>query len=89
MLLQELVEKVTEIEYSEYIRFWNQYPKSRKRYSELKMEDLEHPFLYYSISWFLKEKDPENYKRYSMILFKMSESELSDYEYKKYLYENK
>lgn len=88
-LLTGLVDKITEIQYSDYTRFWNQYPKSRKRYSELKIDDLEHPLTHYAITDFLKLKDFENYKKYSMILFKMTEKELSEYETRKYQYETK
>lgn len=40
-LLKELVDRITDSHYKTYNRFWNQYPKSRKRYSELKMNDEE------------------------------------------------
>ncbi len=88
-LLTELIKKVTENQYDNYTRFWKQYPKSRKRYSELNIEDLEHPFTYYVITDFLKLKDFENYRNYSMTLLKMNEKEFDDYELRKYQYETK
>ncbi|MBK8244573.1 MAG: hypothetical protein IPK88_14185 [Saprospiraceae bacterium] len=36
-LLTEIIEKVTDKIYDDYKRFWEQYPKSRKRYSKLKL----------------------------------------------------
>lgn len=88
-ILTGLVDKITEIQYDNYARFWNQYPKSRKRYSELKIDDLEHPFTHYVITDFLKLKDFKNYIKYSMILLKKTEKEFSDYELRKYQYETK
>ena len=88
-LLSDLVDKITDTQFDNYKRFWNLYPKSRKRYSELKIEDLEHPFTHYEIIDFLKFKDLDNYKAYSMILLNMTEKEFSDYEIKKYQYETK
>jgi len=88
-LITELIDKITVSQYEDYKRFWNQYPKSRKRYSKLKLEDLKHPFTYYKIIDFFKDKDLVNYKKYSMILLKMTEKEFSDYEMKKYQYETK
>jgi hypothetical protein len=88
-LLIELVDKLTNTQYDNYKRFWDQYPKSRKRYSELKIDDLEHPFTHYKISDFFKNRDIKNYKAYSMILLRMTEKEFSDYETRKYQYETK
>ncbi|MCZ4696457.1 hypothetical protein DWB61_17495 [Ancylomarina euxinus] len=88
-LLKELIDKITNTQYENYKRFWKQYPKSRKRYSKLKIEDLEHPFTHYELTDFLKNRDFENYKKYSMILLKMTENEFGDYETRKYQYETK
>jgi len=49
-LLNEIILKVTDRIYSNYKRFWKQYTKSRKRYSTLKMEDIEHSFIHYMIT---------------------------------------
>jgi hypothetical protein len=88
-LLHELIDKITNTQYDNYKRFWNQYPKSIKRYSKLKLEDLEHPFTHYLITNFFKDKEFENYKKYSMILLKLTEKEFIDYEMNKYQYETK
>ena len=88
-LLQELINKITDEEYDNYNRFWNQYPKSRKRYSKFKIEDLNHPFINYSITDYFKQNDYENYKKYSLILLKMTTEEFNQYEISKYQYETK
>ncbi len=87
--INELVGKITDRQYSDYCRFWSQYPKSRKRYSELKMTDLEHPFTHYEVTDFFKLKDPLNYTKFSKILLKMNDEEFSNYEISKYQYETK
>jgi len=88
-LIKELVDKITDRQYSDYCRFWSQYPKSRKRYSELKMADLEHPFTHYEVMDFFKLKDPLNYRKFSKIFLKMNDEEFSNYEISKYQYETK
>ncbi len=55
-LLTEIIEKVTDKIYDDYKSFWKQYPKSRKRYSKLKLEDLKHPFVYYLLTDLLRKK---------------------------------
>lgn len=88
-LLIEIIEKVTDMIYSNYKRFWQQYPKSRKRYSKLKLEDVEHSFVRYMITDILKKKNLPEYRDFSKVLFYMTDSELDEYEKNKYLYETK
>tara|TARA_R110002049_G_scaffold308805_1_gene514143 strand:+ start:10471 stop:10842 length:372 start_codon:yes stop_codon:yes gene_type:complete len=88
-LLTEIIEKVTDKIYSDYKRFWKQYPKSRKRYSKLKLEDLEHDFVYYLITDFLKQKNLSDYRNFSKTLLKMSDTEFDEYEKRKHWYETK
>ncbi len=88
-LMLQLISLITEREYENYKRFWNQYPKSRKRYSKLKIEDLEHPFVNYIVSDFFKQNDSKNYEKYSLILLKMTTEEFREYERTKYQYETK
>ncbi|MEL1255913.1 hypothetical protein AAEO57_19125 [Flavobacterium sp. DGU38] len=85
----ELIDEITDSQYHSYQRFWHQYPKSRKRYSKFKLEDLDHPFTQYKITDFFRDKDSENYKAYTRVLLKMTEEEFSDYEMIKYQYEAK
>jgi SOS response regulatory protein OraA/RecX len=88
-LLNEIISRVTEEIYSDYKRFWKQYPKSRKRYSKLKIEDIEHSFVRYRITDFLKTNKPTEYRDFSKILFNMTDEEFDEYEKHKYWYENK
>ena len=87
--LTEINEKVTDKVYSDYKRFWKQYPKSRKRYSKLKLEDLEHDFVYFLITEFTQKSEPNEYRNYSKVLLKMNDVEFDKYEERKYWYENK
>jgi hypothetical protein len=88
-LLTEIKEKVTDKIYADYERFWKQYPKSRKRYSKLKLEDLEHDFVYFLITEFIKKTEPNEYRNYSKVLLKMNDEEFDKYEERKYWFENK
>jgi len=88
-LLNEIISKVTDQIYSDYKRFWKEYPKSRKRYSTLKMEDINHPYVHFMITDFLNEKRIFNSREYSKILFKMNDEEFDKHlEYKNW-YETK
>lgn len=88
-LLIEIIEKVTDKIYDYYKRFWEQYPKSRKRYSKLKLEDLEHDFIYFLITELLQKSEHEEYRNFSKVLLKMNNQEFDKYEERKYGYENK
>jgi hypothetical protein len=78
-ILDQIVSLVTEKIYEDYRRFWRQYPKSRKRYSVLKLSDLEHPFIHYAITEFLERSKETEIHPYSKILFKMSDGEYEAY----------
>jgi hypothetical protein len=88
-LLPEIIEKVTDKIYSDYKRFWKQYPKSRKRYSKLKLADLEHDFVYYLITDFIKQRNLSEYRNLTMTLLKMNATEFEEYEKRKHWYETK
>lgn len=88
-LLNELIDRITDSQYDNYKRFWKQYPKSRKGYSELKIEDLEHPVVRYLIIDFFKMKTQSNYQKFSKILLKMNDEEFRNYEISKYQFETK
>ncbi|WP_400078275.1 hypothetical protein [Winogradskyella sp. R77965] len=74
-LLNEIISKVTDEIYSDYKRFWKKYPKSRKRYSTLKMDDIEHPSVYFIITDFMNKKEISKSREYSKVLFKMNDEE--------------
>ena len=88
-LLTDIIEKVTDKIYADYKRFWKQYPKSRKRYSKLKLADLEHDFVYYLITDFIKQKNISEYRNLSKTLIKMNDTEFEEYEKRKHWYETK
>ena len=88
-LLSEIIEKVTYKIYDDYKRFWEQYPKSRKRYSKLKLEDLKHSFVYYLITDLLRKKKLVEYRYFSKILLAKNDAEFDEYEKGKYDYETK
>ena len=88
-LLTEIVEEIRNNIYSDYTRFWEQFPKSRKRYSKLKLEDLNHPFVHFLITDLLKRKNLSQYREFSKTLFAMTDAELDEYEKAKFLYETK
>ncbi|MDZ4154309.1 hypothetical protein [Methylicorpusculum sp.] len=88
-LLNEIISKVTDQIYSDYKRFWKQYPKSRKRYSTLKMDDIDHPYVHFMITDFINEKGVLKSREYLKILFKMNNEEFDKHlEYKNW-YETK
>ncbi|GAA4239248.1 hypothetical protein GCM10022291_32840 [Postechiella marina] len=88
-LLTEIIAKATDKIYADYKRFWKQYPKSRKRYSKLLLEDLEHDFVYFLITEFIQKTELNEYRNYSKVLLKMNDEEFDKYEERKYWYENK
>jgi len=88
-LLTEIIKKVTDKIYADYKRFWKKYPKSRKRYSKLKLADLEHDFVYYLITDFIKQKNLSEYRNLSKTLIKMNDTEFEEYEKRKHWYETK
>lgn len=88
-LLKKVISKVTEQIYSDYKRFWKQYPKSRKRYSTLRMHDIEHPSIHFMITDFLNQKEISKSREYSKILFKMNDEEFDKHLDYKDWYETK
>ena len=84
-----VVSRVTEELHANYKRFWRKYPKSRKRYSKLKTEDINHPFIHYLITDFFEEKEVSEIEEYSLLLFKMNKEEYKQYLDRKLWYETK
>ncbi|ADR21942.1 hypothetical protein MATR_04240 [Marivirga tractuosa] len=87
LLFNDLCELITNYQYDQNKRFWKQYPKSRKRYSQLKIEDLNHPFIQYLIIDYLKPM--ADYRTFAKILLNMNDEELSALEVSKHQYETK
>jgi|TARA_B110000037_G_C16698664_1_gene333910 hypothetical protein len=88
-ILNEIIRMVTDKKYADYKRWWKQYPKSRKRYSKLKLDDLEHDFVYFQITEYLNKTVPNKFRNYSKILLKVNDVEFDKYLERKYWYENK
>jgi len=87
-LLDDLFTLITRNQYNSYGIKWKDYPKSRKRYSELKLSDLEHPYTQNDIIIFFKERDKTNYKLYSSLLLKMTEQEIIEFEIRRKEFES-
>ena len=77
-ILEKIIVKVVNDKYKFYQECWKKYPKSRKRYSIFKIEDLEHPYIYFLILNYLEGQDinSKELKEYSKILFKMNNEEV-------------
>ena len=87
--LNELTERITEHYYEQYSRFRIQYPKSVKRYSTFKIDDLEHPEVTEIIINYLKEIFGDQYTEKAMIMLNMSFDELKMFEENRAAYHNK
>jgi hypothetical protein len=79
-LLKVICETVTDYFYDQYQRFSNQYPKSIKRYSSFQIKDLDHPWVFELIIETLKKEVGSEYENYAMLMLKMSQNELKDFE---------
>ena len=78
--LDDLCNQLTNHFYNEYSRFGKQYPKSEKRYSSMKIKDLDHPFVLELIIEYFKEKQGVHYKKYVCVFTNMNENELLEFE---------
>ncbi|MCD2259121.1 hypothetical protein [Psychroserpens luteolus] len=87
-LLNDLFSLITRDQYNSYGIKWHDYPKSRKRYSEFKISDLEHPYTQNDIIVFFKKRDKVNYKLYSSLLLNMSEQEIVEFEIRREEFES-
>jgi len=87
--LIELSKRISDYYYEQYSRFRKQYPKSSKRYSEFKFEDLNHPETVELIINFFKEKLGDKYFAFSKVFLNMTDSQLKSFEINRELYHNK
>ncbi|MDE0534887.1 hypothetical protein [Tenacibaculum sp. L6] len=88
-LLNQIISKVTDEIYPDYTRFSQQYPKSRNADPGFKIDDIEHPSVYFMITDFLNEKGISKAREYSKILFKMNDVEFKKHQDYKDWYETK
>jgi len=79
-ILSEICDFLSLHFYEEYSRFRIQYPKSIKRYSTLKVSDLENPLIQDKIIKFCKTNYNKKYPEICSTLFKMSIEGLFEYE---------
>ena len=78
--LIEMSKRVADYYFDQYVRFYNQYPKSQKRYSTFDLKDIDHPSTFEIVIKFFKEIDLKNYLHYSSITLKISENEVLAFE---------
>ena len=88
-LLKELSERITEHYFEKYSRFRVQYPKSVKRYSMFKIDDLDHPEVFEIAIKYFKEKLGSNYTDYTTTVLEMTLDELKDFEKRREQFYNK
>jgi hypothetical protein len=88
-IILEVSDIITEDLYKSYQHSWEKYPKSRKRYSILKMEDLNHPHIFRLIMQYLKENHSNEYSKYSCTLLGITNKELQEEEKRQYQFFNK
>jgi len=79
-LLDDLSNFLADELYQEYNQFRNQYPKSIKRYSTLKISDLENPSTHDKIISFFKKRNLNDYAIICSSIFKLSLVEFKEYE---------
>jgi len=79
-LLKVVCEAVADDRYHQYQRFTNDHPKSTKRYSSFQTKDLDHPWVFELVIKTLKKEVGAEYESYAMLLLKMSQNELRDFE---------
>ncbi len=88
-LMKGFSEKITKYYTEQYSRFRVQYPKSAKRYSTFKIEDLDHPEVKEIIINYFKEKIGDGYSDYSVIVLNFSLEDLKEFEKNREEYYNK
>ena len=87
-IIAELSKGLSESQYEYYKQCWKKYPKSKKRYSEFDLKDLDHPSVHYQIMNFFKSQPNLNYVRLSRQLLNLSETEFVEFEKRKNQFEN-
>jgi hypothetical protein len=88
-LLKSLTERITEHYFELYSRFRVQYPKSAKRYSTFKIDDLDHPEVEEIVINYFKEKVGSGYADYANLVLGFSLDDLKKFEKNRELYHNR
>lgn len=86
--INELCEHLTEILYDSYKHARKKYPKSKLRYSKLRIEDLNNPYYQYLIFDFLRNKNDTLFVPYTRQLLNLSEKEFNEFRVRKNQFEN-
>lgn len=88
-LLKELSGRITDHYFEQYSRFRELYPKSVKRYSTFKIDDLDHPEVFEIVISFFKEKVGSNYLDYTATVLGITLQELKEFEKRREQFYNK
>ena len=88
-LLRGLSEKITDHYFEQYSGFKVQYPKSAKRYSTFKMDDLNHPNVTEMVINYFRQKAGDKYADYATIVLECSVNDLNKFEKNREDYYNK
>jgi len=86
--IEKLSSELATYFYNQYADFRKMYPKSIKRYSKLKMQDLENPITHDFVISFSKENISNKYVEFCSLLFGLNEKEFLDYEEKRNSFKN-
>jgi hypothetical protein len=79
-LIDDLSNDLAEYFFNQYSNFRHEYPKAIKRYSSLKLKDLENPFTHDRIISFVKKRKIEDYIGFCSMLFEMNKEDFLKYE---------
>ena len=88
-LIVQIAHKITHEVYADYKRLWKKHPKSRKRYSQLDLKDLDHNYVRNSVIDFLELKQLPERHTYAKALFDMDDEAYTQYLDWKEWYETK
>ena len=89
LFLKELSEEISDHYYEQYSRFRIDYPKSVKRYSIFKIEDLDHPEVTDMVIKFFKNKSGDDYQRMTLIFQNIFLNDLKWHEEYQEIHNNK
>lgn len=78
--INEISMVLTEYFFRQYKDFRKEYPKSRKRYSSLKIDDLENPITHDKIIFYVKDKYRNDYIKFCSRMLNMDEDAFLKYE---------
>ncbi len=89
LFLKELSEEITNHYYHQYSKYRFDYPKSVKRYSTFKVEDLNHPEITDIVIKYFKNKIGDDYQRMTFIFQNITLNDLKWHQEYRENYNNK